>query len=317
MSANGCQSLVSSTIAIAFHDTGASPGPDGQDRAPERSTWFTDAMRIACCQIAPDVTDPAASAGRATAAVAAAIDDGAEVVVLPELVHSGYVFESIDEARAAAITSDSELLHTWSAEARRGSALVIGGIAELGSDGALYNSSVAVDGSGVLAVYRKLHLWGEEPRWFAHGDAPAPVLDTRFGRIGLAVCYDIEFPELTRGLALGGAELIVLPANWPRDEEPSMLRSLASTTAYLNRVFVAVCDRCGTERGLEFEGGSVIAHPDGRFRAGAVADRGAGTLIAEIDLADARDKHNGPHNDAFADRRPETYLAALAKRDGQ
>jgi 5-aminopentanamidase len=111
-----------------------------------------------------------------------------------------------------------------------------------------------------LAVYRKLHLWGEEPRWFSAGEEPAPVVDTRHGRIGLAICYDIEFPELTLGLALAGAELIALPTNWPRDPTP-ILHSLAVTTAYLSRLYVAVCDRCGTERGLEVEGGSVIAGP--------------------------------------------------------
>jgi predicted amidohydrolase len=270
-------------------------------------------MRIACCQIAPDVTDAAVSAQRATDAIRAAIADGAEIIVLPELVLSGYVFASQDEAAAAAITPESPLLQAWSEHAARTDALVIGGFAEKAADGTLFNSLAVVDRASVVAVYRKLHLWGEEPRWFAHGEEPAPVIDTRFGRIGLAVCYDIEFPELTRGLALQGAELIVLPANWPHGEQP-MLHELARTTAYLNRTFVAVCDRCGVERGVEFEGGSVIAGPDGRLRAGPVADRGVATITADIDLAEARDKRNGPHNDAFADRRAGHYAAELANR---
>jgi predicted amidohydrolase len=271
-------------------------------------------MRIACCQIAPDVIDPAASAQRATDAIRAAIADGAEIVILPELVLSGYVFASQDEANAAAIPPESPLLQAWSEHAARSDALVIGGFAEKAADGTLFNSLAVVDRAGVVAVYRKLHLWGDEPRWFQHGQDPAPVIDTRFGRIGLAVCYDIEFPELTRGLALQGAELIVIPANWPHGEQP-MLHELARTTAYLNRVFVAVCDRCGTERGLEFEGGSVIAAPDGRALAGAAAGhRGEATLTADVDLTEARDKRNGPHNDAFADRRADHYVAELANR---
>jgi predicted amidohydrolase len=83
-------------------------------------------------------------------------------------------------------------------------------------------------------------------------------------------------------------------------------------TAYFNRVFVAVCDRCGSERGVAFEGGSVIADPEGWLRAGPVASRGVETLSADCDLARARDKHTGPRNDALADRRPEHYSAALA-----
>jgi len=273
-------------------------------------------VRVASCQIAPDVERPEQNAELALGAIGAAIDAGAQIVVLPELVNSGYVFESLEEARATATTPDGELLAGWAREAARGDAVVVGGFCELGSDGRLHNSSALVDGSGVRAVYRKLHLWGEEPRWFAPGDQPAPVVDTRHGRVGLAVCYDLEFPELTRGLALAGAELIALPANWPLDPLPAgerpILHSLAMVTAYLSKVYMVVCDRCGTERGIEFQGGSVIAGPDGWLRAGPVADRGVETLIADCDLPGAREKRSGEHNDAFADRRPTYYAQALA-----
>ena len=272
-------------------------------------------MRVACCQIAPDVRHPERCAELALDALAAAVDSGAQVVILPELVTSGYVFTSVEEARAAALEAE-ELAAGWARQAARGDAVVIGGFCERAPDGRLFNSSALVDRDGLRAVYRKLHLWGEEPRWFSAGDQPAPVVDTRHGRIGLAVCYDIEFPELTRGLALAGADLIALPANWPRDAIPPggrpVLHSLASTTAYLSRVYVAVCDRCGTERGLEFEGGSVIAGPDGGLLAGPVRDRGAETLFAAYEPAVARRKRNGPHNDVFADRRPAYYASALS-----
>jgi 5-aminopentanamidase len=275
-------------------------------------------VRIACCQLSPDVERPARNPALAREAIAAAVAGGAQIVVLPELSNSGYVFRAAAEAEAAAVPRDGELLREWSEEAGRGDALVVGGFCERGPDGRLYNSSALVDGEGVAAVYRKLHLWGEEARWFSPGEEPAPVVDTRYGRIGLAVCYDIEFPELTRGLALEGAELIALPANWPHGEAPPdgrpILHSLAAVTAYLNRVFVAVCDRSGSERGVEFEGGSVIADPDGWLRAGPVENRGEETLSADCDLSIARDKRTSPTNDAFADRRPSRYVAALANR---
>jgi predicted amidohydrolase len=275
-----------------------------------------NSVRVACCQFSPDVESPERGQVIAREAIGAAIADGAQIVVLPELCNSGYAFRSADEAEAAAVPRDGELLRGWSEEAGRGDALVIGGFCERAPDGKLYNSCALVDGDGVTAVYRKLHLWGDEPNWFSSGAEPAPVIDTRYGRIGLAVCYDIEFPELTRGLALDGAELIALPANWPHSDPPDgrpILHSLAAVTAYLNRVFVAVCDRSGTERGIKFEGGSVIADPDGRLRAGPIVDRGEETLIADCDLATARDKHTGRRNDAFADRRPDRYVAELAR----
>jgi predicted amidohydrolase len=276
-------------------------------------------IQIACCQIAPDVENLASNAERARAAIAGAVAAGADIVVVPELVNSGYVFESAEEARAAAVPVDGELLRGWQEEAARGAAMVIGGFCELGDDGHVYNSSALVDADGVLAVYRKLHLWAHEQQWFARGEAPPPVIDTRHGRIGLGVCYDLEFPELTRGLALAGADLIVLPTNWPREPAEKeaargglpMLSQLAGTTAYLNKVFVAVCDRCGTERELAFEGGSAIADPTGALLAVAPEDRGEHSLLAACDLAMSADKSSGELNDAFADRRPDQYSATL------
>jgi predicted amidohydrolase len=195
--------------------------------------------------------------------------------------------------------------------------VVVGGFCELGDEGRIFNSAAIVDAGGVVAVYRKLHLWDQEPRWFARGERPAPVIETRHGRIGLGVCYDIEFPELIRGLALAGADLIALPTNWPLEQrDPPMLRALAVTAAYLNRVFVAVCDRAGSERGLDFQGGSVIAAPDGSPLAVAAAGAHAETLVADYELELARDKRSGPNNDVLADRRPEHYLSDLAGQGG-
>jgi 5-aminopentanamidase len=275
-------------------------------------------LRIACCQIAPQVESPEASAELAREAIAAAVDGGAELIVLPELANSGYVFRTAQEARAAAVPAGGEQIRGWGREAARGGAILVAGFCELAPDGRVFNSSAMVDGDQVLAVYRKLHLWGEEPNWFSPGDAPAPVIATRLGRVGLGVCYDIEFPELTRGLALDGAELIALPANWPFEEPPpggrAILHGLGAMTAYWSKVFVAVCDRCGTERGVAFEGGSLIAAPNGALLAGPIAGRGAEILYADCDLALARDKRVGAHNDAFSDRRTEHYTSGLRLR---
>jgi 5-aminopentanamidase len=273
-------------------------------------------MRVACCQLAPEVGHPEHNLARARAAIAGAVQSGARIVLLPELVNSGYVFESAAEVHDAAVSAEALVASGLGEEAARGDAVVIAGFCELAPDGRVFNSSVLFDGDGVLAVYRKLHLWDRESEWFVPGEEAAPVVDTRHGRIGLAICYDVEFPEVARGLALEGAELIALPTNWPRDpglapDGRPILHSLAAVTAYCNRVFVAVCDRCGTERGLEFEGGSVIVEPPGGMLAGPVADRGEQMLLADCDLSRAQDKRTGSRNDAFADRRPDRYGASL------
>lgn len=284
---------------------------------------MTDPIEVACCQLVPTVGRFEENVTLVRDAVAAAIRDGAQLVVVPELATSGYVFRSEEEARAAAVPADDPVLAGWAEEAAEGSAVVVGGFCELGQDGRLYNSCALVDGDGVRAVYRKIHLWDEEARWFGPGSAPASVVDTHLGRIGLAVCYDIEFPELTRGLALGGADLLAIPTNWPRgwswDGDLPVLITLARSTAYLNRVFVALCDRGGSERGLEFEAASVIAGPDGKVLAWPPRPEpgapGEAVLRASCDLVSARHKGTGTRNDAFADRRPELYPPDLVGQD--
>ena len=199
------------------------------------------AVRIACAQIAPTVGDLEGNRGLAREAVREALAAGARIVVLPELVTSGYVFESVEEARSCAEAADGPSLRSWSEEAAAADAVVVGGFCELGADGLLYNSAAVVDGSGVLAVYRKIHLWDREQIFFEAGSEPAPVVETALARIGVGVCYDLEFPELARGLALAGADLVVLPANFPLHPRPEGERPIevtnAMATAYLNRMF--------------------------------------------------------------------------------
>jgi predicted amidohydrolase len=267
-------------------------------------------VRVACRQIAPVVGDLAANRGLTREAVRDAVAAGAQLVVLPELVTSGYVFDSAEEARACAEPADGPALAAWSEEAARGDAVVVGGFCELGEDGLLYNSAAVVDGTGVLGVYRKLHLWDRERLVFEPGGDSAPVLETRVGRVGVGVCYDLNFPEVARGLALAGADVVALPANFPGHPRPEGERpievTVAMATAHLNHVFVAVCDRCGDERGVDWVGGSVICDEWGWLLAGPPGDEPA-LLLADCDFARAREKAWNERNDVFGDRRPEFY----------
>ena len=268
-------------------------------------------VRVACQQIPPEVGQLERNRALTIDAVREALSAGARLIVLPELSNSGYVFESAEEARACAEPADGPSLQAWSKEAERDDAVVVGGFCELGEDGLLYNSAAVVDGGGVLAVYRKLHLWDREQLVFEPGRDCAPVLETRIGRIGVGVCYDLNFPEVARGLALAGADIVVLPANFPDHPRPEGERpievTLAMATAHLNHVFVAVCDRCGDERGVEWVGGSVICDQEGWILAGPPGDGGPGLVIADCDFALARNKAWNERNDVFGDRRPELY----------
>ena len=133
----------------------------------------------------------------------------------------------------------------------------------------------------------------------------------------MAVCYDLYFPELTRGLALAGADLIAFPANLPLFPRPEGERpveiALAQATAHVSKVWVAVCDRAGPERGVEWTGASCIVDPDGWLAAGPVDGYGEGILYADCDLAVAREKAWGERNDVRGDLRPELYPSRAAR----
>jgi len=267
-------------------------------------------MKLACCQIAPQVGAAERNRVAVREAIREAVAAGAGLVVLPELCTSGYVLRSEAEARELALRAADGALEEWSAALAGGEAVVVGGFAELGEDGLLYNSAAVVDRTGVLAIYRKGHLWLEEPRFFAAGREPAPVVPTRAGPIGVAVCYDLFFPEVTRSLALGGAEIVVVPTNSPAPgdgDNADIGVAVARAAAHVNRVFVAVCDRTGAERGTRWAGRSVVVDPDGRVIAGPPGDRPA-MVLADCELSLAREKVvPGTANDVFGDRRPELY----------
>jgi predicted amidohydrolase len=142
------------------------------------------------------------------------------------------------------------------------------------------------------------------------------VVDTFAGRIAVMVCYDLEFPEWVRLPALDGAQLLVAPANWPADavapgEQPGELIRVRAD-ACVNRIWIAICDRHGPERGVDWIGGSAIADPDGRLVAGPDPAGGAAILLADCDLATADDKGVSERNDVLGDRRPELYGAVAA-----
>ncbi|HEX4009851.1 MAG TPA: nitrilase-related carbon-nitrogen hydrolase [Solirubrobacteraceae bacterium] len=269
--------------------------------------------RIVCQQFGPRVGEVETNRRLTVNAVASAVGEHrADIVVLPELSNSGYMFQSPQEAASLAITRDDSLFKEWAAEASRGDAVVIGGFCERGDDGQIYNSAIVVEGRGVIGVYRKTHLWDREKLHFKPGGEAPGVFDTPHGRIGVLVCYDIEFPEMTRTLALAGAELIAVPTNWPLSDRPEGERppevTIAQAAARVNRVFVACCDRTGTERGQEWTGGTAIVDENGFVRG---SQAGTGPAKALVDLSRSHDKSLTRLADVFGDRRPELYGAVV------
>jgi 5-aminopentanamidase len=267
---------------------------------------------VAACQLSLAIGDPDGNLAAGAGAVESAAAAGAGLVVLPELCDSGYVFRDAAEARTLARpAADSAALRQWQALAARHHTVIAGGFCELAADGRLFNSAALVDDSGVRAVYRKAHLWDAEKLVFTPGADAPPVVGLSLGRVSVMICYDLEFPEWVRRAALAGADLIAAPVNWPAAPHPPAERPSevvkVQAGAATNGVFIAVADRCGTERGVRWVGGSLIAGPDGYPLAGPVTADRAAVLTADCDLPRARDKRINTRNDLFADRRPELY----------
>lgn len=267
-------------------------------------------VKVACCQLALDFGSRERNRNAAAFAIKRVAGEGAKVVVLPELTPSGYRFGSREELAGLVEPVDGPTVNLWRRLAGEFGIVIAGGFPEKADDGRLFNSAVIVDETGVLAVHRKTHLWDEEPNWFTFGEHRPPVVDTAYGKIGLVVCYELEFPELIRPVALEGAQLLCAPVNWPLFPRPQSERPIeivnAQAAAASNRMFVAVCDRVGPERGTEWLGGGAIIDPDGflmtDLRLGEEAD-----LTVPLHLAEAQDKTIGHRNDVHSDRRPELY----------
>lgn len=221
---------------------------------------------------------------------------GLDVIVFPELFLPGY---DLDGIRGRASAPDGDALGRVKAAARRAGSGVVVGFAEPDGD-TLFNSAAIIDRTGALvAVYRKTHLFGRESEVFASGDAIGPA-DSDGRRLGPLICYDLEFPEVARTLALGGAELLVAPtANMlPYGADH---RAFAIARALENRIPLLYANVCGTTAEFEFVGESCIVDHDGRVL--AELGESPGIVTATLDLPDAVPADV----DYLAHRRPELY----------
>jgi predicted amidohydrolase len=237
----------------------------------------------------------------------------ADLVVLPELGNSGYLFTTRKEVRAVAESipgPTTEFLHRV---ARRQSCYLALGMPER-AGGRFYNSAVLVGPEGLIGTYRKVHLFYEEKHFFEAGDLGFPLFEVDGVKLGVLVCFDHMFPEAARTLALQGAQIICHPSNLVLPEYGQLTTRVRSIE---NRVFWVLANRCGVEerkgRKLIYTGCSQIIAPSGTILAGAPAQE-TSLCVVEIDPSLARNKQVTQLNDLFDDRRLEFY--SLGAREG-
>jgi predicted amidohydrolase len=198
---------------------------------------------------------------------------GSDLVLFPELFTTGFDFENI-----RGLSEEVPGETTGALQDVCGDSIVGGSIAE--KDGEVYNTFFLLDKEGVLGIYRKIHLFREEKNYFSPGNEPV-IIDTKFGKVGLATCYDIRFPELTRELTKNGTEIVLVTAEFPSPRD-NHWRVLLQARAIENQVFVIAVNRVGSDKRQEYFGSSMVIDPWGK-----VLVEGGDTeevLVCDIDI---------------------------------
>ena len=215
-------------------------------------------MRLAAVQLEITLGQPEANISRARGLVGEAKRQGAGIVLLPELWTTGYDLERAAEL-AIHLKSDHEIAKL----AREFGVYLCGSVLEK-SGGKFFNAFTIYSPSGeLLAVYRKLHLFAplREPEFLSPGDEPVAI-ELPWGKSGLAICYDLRFPELFRSHAVDGARLILVCAEWPHPRLEHW-RTLLRARAIENQAYVVACNAVGRVNETVFFGHSMIINPWG------------------------------------------------------
>ncbi len=229
-----------------------------------------------------------------------------DILVLPELFATGYLFESRQEALDLADTpGQGYVFDALKRLSQIKNGLIIYGFPEK-SDQKLFNSALALRPDGTFMIYQKTHLFNTEKEIFDPGQTGFSVFGYKGAKIGIMICFDWRFPESARKLSLLGAQIICHPSNLVLPHCPSamVIRALE------NGVFTATCDRVGDEnragQSLHFIGRSRVISPEGKIL-GELSEFEPEYLEVEIDPSLADNKRVTPLNDLFRDRRPEFY----------
>ncbi len=266
-------------------------------------------MKAGYLQFYPKFGNPEANISRIDELIKDKIFD---LIVLPELSNSGYLFTSKGELKDYSETiPEGEFCNYLKTVSRTKNAFVVSGICEKDGED-YYNSSILVKPGGEIITYRKIQLFYEEKFWFKPGNLPLTaheISGSNFEKIkiGMMVCFDWIFPEVTRTLALNGAQIICHPANlvMPYCQDAMVTRALE------NHVFTITANRVGKDNNggkeLNFTGMSEMINPKGNII--VRSDRESEEcVITEISPGEALNKNINENNNLFGDRREEFYF---------
>jgi predicted amidohydrolase len=274
-------------------------------------------VRVACVQSDVVFNDPTANANAACDQITELAGQGVQLAVFPEAYLTGYCVSCAEDAEEIAIevlsdkdrvTQAHESVIKISRACQENAMHAVVGLA--GKDGqGVYNGAILFRPSGEMHLYKKTHLPHLGLDRFVHTGDEFMLVETEIGKIGVLICYDMRAPEPTRVLALRGADMVILPTNWPEGAEISA-DHICIARAAENKIFFVACNRVGEEHGFRFIGGSKIIAPSGKVLA-QVADTSQ-VITADLDIEQARDKRvvNKPGEyelDLFGSRTPHLY----------
>lgn len=265
-------------------------------------------MRIACFQGPNAANAPNENVVLLERMAISAIVGGAQLLICPEMFLTGYNLGPHTVARLAEPANGASVTAARAIARNHGIALAFG-YPERDERGRIFNSVVFIDSGGdVLSHYRKTHLFGDIDRTaFSAGEVEPQVFSWNGLKVGLLICYDVEFPETVRILAQNAADLVVVPTALMRPFD-IIARVIVPARAYENQVFVAYVDRCGSEGGLDYCGLSCVVAPDGSDLARA----GPGEELIFADIDPQRLLKWRKTNTHLQDRRPGLYGALAA-----
>ena len=269
-------------------------------------------MKLACVQTDVVFKDITANLTSLEATVRNEVAQGTQLTVFPECFSTGYCFDSLAEAMEFGESVPGPSTDRVAKLCAELKTYVVFGMLEKSGD-QLFNVAVLIGPDGLIGSYRKVHLpYLGVDRFTTPGDRPFEVFEAAGVRIGMLICYDGGFPEAARVLSIRGADLIVLPTNWPPGGS-YMAEFSINCRAMENGIYFAAVNRIGTENGFSFIGKSRICSPVGATIM-SIDDASAGIIRTEIDPIVARTKRivrvPGKHLiDRMADRRPEMYGA--------
>ncbi len=257
-------------------------------------------LTVSLAQMNVKAGNPRANWEKAKEWVAEAARRGSDLIVMPELWDIGYALE---RAKEVASPLAGGLFAEVTALSRTANIHIVGSMLEKRGIGVYNSAAVFSPRSGVLGVYRKIHLFGlmNEPQFLSPGEAPL-TLDLPWGRTSIAICYDLRFPELMRRYAVDGSKVLLLPAQWPHPRLHHW-RTLVQARAIEDQMFVIACNCVGEANGTVFFGHSMIVDPWGELICELGEVETMFTVQINTDVVnDIRDKMP-----VLEDRRPNLY----------